>query len=646
MDIRIKQITIHGFKGCKDLTVGFDDKNTISGGNATGKTTIFDAFTWLMFGKDSLGQTDFAIRPIDANTGLPIHQTEIIVSAILSIDGQEVQYKKTQKENWVKKRGSDAPTFQGNVNSYEVNGYPVSESAFKDSVAAYISEDTFKLLTAPTVFANMPWKEQRQVLVNMIAGDVSDAALLEKMPEFADIASEVLSAPSLDLMTQKYKKTISELKKKQVEIPVRIDELEGITGATDEDVAADEKAAAEAQAALAKALDDMDAKIILRDTITEQIRSAQEEAAAAAIREAKEAHKVLDAARLELANAKNNKDSLEGQLTRVRKSIADYRARAEETKSRLKAIEAEEYTPAKFDVVTICPTCGRPMEEDHIEAAREAYFKAEDAAKEKFQAEKDARLKAIGKQNTEIIEAVTPLMEDERRLIGQVGVADAPIAVASANVARAEIRVQEAEEVAAKSLRTETEEVKALREQFESAVEAVKAAEQAVQDARDIRRLAEDSMVAARVERDSVKAAKDRQEMLRAELRDVAQKITDSEKILYLLERYIAAKMEYVGKVINSRFDNVEFRLFETQINGGLKEICECAVKGVKYSSLNSGERITAGMRILKGLQAAYGTKVPVFIDNAETVNADRFPEMDCQTIFLRVTEDKELVFG
>ena len=54
MKIRISNLKLKNFKGIKDLEIDFNNENTnIYGKNATGKTTIFDAFKWLFFDKDS-----------------------------------------------------------------------------------------------------------------------------------------------------------------------------------------------------------------------------------------------------------------------------------------------------------------------------------------------------------------------------------------------------------------------------------------------------------------------------------------------------------------------------------------------------------------------------------------------------------------
>ena len=132
-------------------------------------------------------------------------------------------------------------------------------------------------------------------------------------------------------------------------------------------------------------------------------------------------------------------------------------------------------------------------------------------------------------------------------------------------------------------------------------------------------------------------AIDERISQLQAEQREVAQKVADQEKMIYLLESFIRYKMDMISESINGKFDGICFKLFELQVNGGLKETCECTVDGVPYSSLNNGHRIVAGLKIIKALQELYGVSAPIFVDNAESVNEFNLPVMDCQMIYLIV---------
>ena len=130
---------------------------------------------------------------------------------------------------------------------------------------------------------------------------------------------------------------------------------------------------------------------------------------------------------------------------------------------------------------------------------------------------------------------------------------------------------------------------------------------------------------------------------LQAEQKEIGQKVADQEQMLYLLEEFIRFKLNKVSESINSHFKTVNFKLFEMQLNGGMKDCCECTVNGVPYSTLNSGHRIVAGLDIIRSLSELYGVSVPIFVDNAESLNEFNVPDMDAQLILLSVSEDKQL---
>lgn len=167
--------SLHGenFKGIKSIDIKFGEKKTkISGQNASGKTTIFDMFAWLLFNKNSAGEEKFNVRPLDKD-GHRIDNVEIKVVGVIDVDGKEVELSKVQKQNWVKKRGTNTVSLQGNPNSYEIDGYPKSEAEFKAYVSGLAqSEEMFKMLTNPQYFSSLKWKEQRDILMRLATDEV------------------------------------------------------------------------------------------------------------------------------------------------------------------------------------------------------------------------------------------------------------------------------------------------------------------------------------------------------------------------------------------------------------------------------------------------------------------------------------------
>ena len=187
MNIEIKSMDISNFKGIRSLHLDFHSGvNTLYGDNATGKTSVYDALTWLLFGKDSHGNSAFSIKPIGAASGVMPE-----VTAVLSVNGETLTLRKTLRERWEKHRGSAESRFAGNTTDYFVDDVPRKESEYKRIIAGYIDESQFKLLTSVYAFAHdMHWKDRR-ALLSEICGLPDDAILLAGAPQFAELAEAV-----------------------------------------------------------------------------------------------------------------------------------------------------------------------------------------------------------------------------------------------------------------------------------------------------------------------------------------------------------------------------------------------------------------------------------------------------------------------
>ena len=638
MKATIKQIILQNFKGCKIATYAFDGKNvTVCGANGSGKTTIFDAFTWLLFGKDSLGNAKFEIRPLDKD-GKQIDNVEICVSATLEIDGKEVELKKTQKQNWVKKRGTQNPVLQGNVNEYEIDGYPRSEKDYKEYINGIVSDDLFKMLTNPTYFPNMPWKDQRATIMKF-ASDVSDVELATGDSRFAGLLPEIEKAPSTDDIKNKYQKSLNELKKKQVELPVRIDEQS--KNKVDIDVAELEllKNSLNEQIADVKSkIDDTDKQFEeyqkLSDGIME-LKFAESDLVRKANEENIKARREIED---KIADKKFLVRQTEKTIDGTERDINDKIRTVNNIKDELKKARDEWNVEKerKFDENSlICPYCKQEYPNEK-----------KDELREDFKAHKEAMLNKItdrGNTAKECIEIEKSVLENLEKELVEHRKSLEMLNNAIASLEKQLSELPESIDV------TGTEEYKAIQSQIAEKEQAMSQMNSADEARKSLNTELDDfqsqliecekkiAMSQKNIEID------ERIEELQAEQRDVAQKIADVEKMLYLLDEFIKYKLDKISDSINAMFDGVNWKLFSEQINGGIKEVCECTVNGVPFGSLNNGHRIIAGLQIIKALQKLYGAYLPIFIDNAESVNDFNLPDMDCQLIKLKVSDDNDL---
>ena len=218
----IKKMEFLNFKGIRNMTVEFGRELTnILGQNGIGKSTVFDGFTWLLFGKDSHDRKTFNIKTLDAN-GVVIPRIPHEISAVLLVNGEEIELCRKYNEKWTKKRGSAAEEFVGHEEERLYNGVPCSVKEFNEKISAICSEEVFKFITNPLFFTSQKMDVQRSMLFRM-AGGISDEDVAQDNADFESLLA-CLTGKSLD----EFKREISAKKRRiktEVEmIPSRIDE--------------------------------------------------------------------------------------------------------------------------------------------------------------------------------------------------------------------------------------------------------------------------------------------------------------------------------------------------------------------------------------------------------------------------------------
>ena len=636
MNVVFDGVLIKNFKGIKELYVNFSDKTTIFGQNATGKTTIVDAVTYCLFGTDSLGNSKFEIRPIDKN-GNKIHNIVISVCLFLRIDGKKTELKRELSENWVKKRGSENPVLQGNVGSYEIDGYPRSEKDYKEYINGIVSDDLFKMLTNPTFFPNMPWKEQRATIMKF-ASDVSDIELATGDSRFAGLLPEIEKAPSTDDIKNKYQKSLNELKKKQIELPVRIDEI------SNSKVGIDFAELELLKNSLNEQIADVKSKIADTDKQFEEYQKLSDGIMELKFAESDLVRKANEdniKARREIEDKIADKKFL---LRQTEKTISDTencielsKRTAEKISENLKEIREKWKAENErvFDENSlVCSYCGQEYQQDRKEQIK-AEFEIHKAEELKAITDNGNLIKGRLDKEKETIDSLEKELVEHRKSLEMLNNAIADLEKQLSELPTS-IDISDTDEY--KSIQSQLAEKEQDMLQMDSADEVRKALNYELECSQTQLIECEKKMAMSQknIEID------ERIEELQAEQRITAQKIADVEKVLYLLDEFIKYKLDKISYSINSQFEMVNFILFKSQINGGLAETCECQYNGIPFGSLNSAARIQCGLDIIRTLQRMYGVFVPVFVDNRESCT--NIPTMDCQVISLVVSPtDKDL---
>ena len=618
-EIKLLGLTIKNFKGIKEFSFTPDGKNaTIFGDNGTGKTTVFDAFLWLLFGKDSNGRADFAIKPLDRE-GKEVHGLDVEVEITLLVDGQPVDLKKTFKEKWTKKRGSAKATLTGHTTDYAINGIPVKKKEWDTNINSLIDEEVFKLLTNPLYFNSLHWQKRREILLQ-VCGDVSTKDIITSNPSLSELP-EILGNRSVEDHRKLVKSKQQKINKRLQEIPARIDELMRSLPKVQDNP----EAIRACIAALEEKLADMKAgdgsQKLREETIRlkrrlEKLEDVERQKKRKAEQEAYTRYSELNR---KLMEELQNREGVQQQIRNLESEIANKERRLELYRQDYKRIAAEEFTAE-----SICPTCGQPLPAERIEEAVKNF-------KER-QAKELAEINRLGKAlKAEVERDKEDLNALHQNLINL-----------EAEINSLKIKVEDAERHYKEIMETpiaETPEIKEILTQIDEINRQLAQPDQKLDISKLEQQIEAERQKLAQIE--LAEQTKKRIEELKAEEKKLAQEYEELEREIHLVEQFIVTKVNLLEDKINSRFKLARFKLFDRQINGGINEVCETLYNGVPYNhGLNRGAQINVGLDIIQTLSEHYGVKAPVFIDNAEAVTKLNF--IGCQMIKLVVDESKK----
>ncbi len=641
----IKEIRLLNFKGLRDLTVEFDECLTeIYGRNGVGKTSIFDGFTWLLFGKNSEDRKQFGIKTYD-EAGNVIPKLPHEVSAVLLVDDETVTLCRRFNEKWTKKRGSAVEEFAGHEEERLYNDVPCSLKEWNEKIAAICSEQVFKFITNPLYFTAQSVDTQRSMLFRM-AGGITDEEIAAGNADFAALLASLTGKTM-----EEYKKEIAAKKRRlktEIEaIPERIDERRRDVPEA-EDWATIEAELRQKQEALAK--------------VEEQITDAAKAYAAANEARLDKIRKIGDlknerlalelkikdevqalyrsdkakqrAAAEDLERAKRDKVAAERDRDNACRELEACTKRREELIEQWRSINGRRLVFDENEF--ICPTCKRRFEIEEIESRQQEIT-------ENFNRRNAADLEENnrrGKENKARMEEVQEYIRDCEARIAKLEAAIAEIEASGI------LTAQFTEPDATPTIEVNAEYI-ALGKQI-AALEA-DATPAAASSDNELLREGRESLIAGidalksqLMKREQIEKNNQRIAELEKSLRMQSEELAQLEGIEFTMAAFSKARTEAIESKINGLFDFVKFRLFETQINGGEVETCEAMVNGVPFSDANTAGQFNAGIDIINAICRFEGISAPIFADGSESVN--NLHPTQSQVIRLFVSLDDKLV--
>lgn len=663
--IQIKELTLQNFKGVKSLHLTDLKKETfILGANGAGKTTVFDAFVWLLFGKDSTDRTNFEIKTLDENNNV-IHKLEHEVSAILEVDGEEVKLQRIFKEKWVKKRGSLEAEFSGNETLYFWNDVPHTLRDYSAKVNDIVDENVFKLITSPYAFNALKWQDQREALVNMV-GDVTEEEIARESPKYESVLIAKGNNTIAELQTQ-LKAYIRKGKEELKTIPTRIDEvsrnapepLDWVRIEKDIELAnkqiqnIDDQIADRAKAAEAI----IEKKTKIQEEIFQLKRENSEtefflkQEAEKQYRESKgassELQEQLQETKSLLQKANNKLADINLSIESEQKSIQYYTENTAAKRSEWAKMNAEMFEMDEEG--TVCPACKREFDPEKIDELKTK-------AKENFDLQKQRKLNQITEEGKTLNarknsheQALVQLQEDKEICKEQILNLETKVKFYNREIEKEAEKAKDqktAEELFQEFIQSDVK-IKNNNIKIEELQESLNSQstdennEKLKEEKREITTLLS-TLQSQFAKKQQFTLSELRKQELIQEESQLANKIASQEKILFLIEELVKEKITRLEDQINSRFKLVKFKLFETQVNGAEVETCKALINGVPFSDANTASKINAGLDIINTLSEVYQVFAPVFIDNRESVTS--LIESKSQIINLVVSpEHKEL---
>lgn len=647
-EIKLKSLILVNFKGVRNLEVVFTDQRTIiSGDNGTGKTTIFDAFTWLLFGKDSTGRSDsnFNIKTIDPLTKKPILHLEHSVTGVISVDGKEMKLQRNYVEKWVKPRGTTEETLKNHETEFYLNDVKLAtKKEYESEVAAILTEDIFRMITNPFYFISLKVDAQKELLFDM-AGGISDEEVAAIKPEYIELLAQ-LSGRSLS----QFSKEVAAKKKACNDvlsvIPSQIDTARRLMPESEDWEALEIELQKKKQR-----LTEIDNQITDKSKINEQenqrkleiqrtigdkrmsLVNRQNEIRASA---GAERNEVM----MKLKDLEYNHKSETRDLELNRSSLSNCESeiqRIEDTLSVLRneyrKINAEtiQYPEGAF----VCPTCKRQLEVDDIEAKQNellANFNQNKAKRLKENKDKGFSLVELKKKKeAERDSIISKIKESEDRIV----LIEREIEVQKANMPEApDVDAMIKNDPTCISLNNE---IADLNNQLNIESKPVD-----VSELRFAKSSLDDNiqeLYKRLAKRDQIERAKKEIEELEEKRIQNNQAKADLEKWEFTVMSFQKDKDAKLIEKINSMFEVVSFSFVTEQLNGGEKLTCVCTVNGTPYPDVNTAGKVNAGLDIINAICKYKGVSAPIFIDNSESVN--KIIPTISQVINLVVSKDK-----
>jgi DNA repair exonuclease SbcCD ATPase subunit len=586
--VELKQLNIENYKKFESAEYQFAPRTMVSGRNRQGKTTLMDAYFDTLTGKLADGTSPNNVRRKEDG-----EEVEGVVSRELTllIDGEETVIRKETK------KGKSSSTTK-----YQVDGFDYNQTKYKEFLKGISDSETIMMCSNARVFLNELRKStaSARVMLEKMAGFNADKVLQDN-PE----VSEIIKNHSVEEVVKKLNRDKKDFQKKIDAKKVEIDTVKK-QGTPDFTILEEKK-----NAVLDKLNGLLEKEKLLNETnktydelcyeITglKKSRDAIISNAAEALQEEKrKIVSLLNDRRFKQKHEEENLRILGNFLAtaekpeRIQQRITVLQEKYKQTyastfdETALNAIQNEKFDPES----AICPTCGQALPEEQVERLK-TEFEQKKQELEKLPAEPDMS------GNEEYQAVVAEIQKKQEQLDGLTNNSEEKAAV-------------QAERMSAEK------ELTGIEIKIEMAKQAVQKQTETL-------------------------------EQLNTEQKELGQEDSDIQQKLDMLKEFSIKKNQALAEAINPLFKHFQFQFLDYTQDGEPVEVCKMICDGIGYfDGLNHSDQILCNIDLVTGLQELNGLNLPIWVDDVESVNADRIPDTGRQMILLKVSDDELKVEG
>ena len=653
--VTLKKISVENYKKFEAREFDFSGRTEVSGRNRQGKTSLMDAYFDVLTGKLADGTLPNNIRrKVDGEEV----DDPVVRELVIDVDGTEyVIQKKTKK-------GKSSNTVE-----YYVNGIKRNKTEYMEILKRIADPDTIAMCSNARVFLNEIQKATAKARETLggIAG-FSEMQFRAEHPEYEWIKSEGVEGDSIEEILKARRRELRKAKSDVDDIAKQIRKEQG------RQVECDETLPAQRDDLLDLLKENEKQEKVLSDASREYDRISIELAGLKRSRDAlvekagksiKENHdritSLLYTLKSDKKNAENKLRLAEMDLEHANKGIERHKAALAQAKKKytevlkekwdgdndLTAIRGEEFDPA----AAICPTCGQALPEEQVETAKRKFeFNKQSRIakkleeKEQFEKNKRSKLEQITEDGNEASEGLKTANETKKE-------AEVAIEATKKEIASLALEIAETEKEAEKPIpepdMSGDEEYKAVCDKISALEESING----IGNGENDRVLLSNNRHSLEVKLRDVEAKIKTQtarleekannlEALQEEQKKLSQKQANIQQKVDQLTEYSIEKNKALAAVINPHFKHFQFQFLDYTQDGEPMETCRMICNGIDYANgLNHSDRILCDIDLVMGLQELNDLRLPVWVDDTESVNSDRIPGLDTQMILLKVSD-------